>query len=424
MEIALQKYAFDPILAVLAFSLAIAVAGTLVLLFDRIGGAFGKVVEPSSQKLASVEGLRGILAFSVATHHAYCWYFYTQTGVWTTGNSIIFSHLASFGVMQFFFLSGFLFWRKLMKRGRIPFKDFIISRYIRIAPAFYACFGSAILIGLAGTGFHLQVPMGTLLLSLLSWFLFAIPGMLAVNQADILRITSGVAWTLALEWQFYFLLPFLGWYSRKPSRLWHFALTFTAVLLTGFFLRHESTHAAYLETVGIFVGGLGKFMLIGFGGGILIAALDARIQSWQRFLLPGRNWILVGLYLAYLIIHGNAMAMEVFLVAGFALVVQGADLFGFLTCRAVRLLGIISYPLYLVHGIVYYLAMKARGGMHAVALPVYLGQTALCFTVIILLATLIHVLIERPTMKFSERIARRAQLPQTGLLQDPSAGQA
>ena len=133
---------------------------------------------------------------------------------------------------------------------------------------------------------------------------------------------------------------------------------------------------------------------------------------------------MVGLYLAYLIIHGNAMAMEVFLVVGFALVVQGADLFGFLTCRAVRLLGIISYPLYLVHGIVYYLAMKARGGMHAVALPVYLGQTALCFTVIILLATLIHVLIERPTMKFSERIARHAQLPQTGLLQDPSAGQA
>jgi peptidoglycan/LPS O-acetylase OafA/YrhL len=424
MNVALQRFALDPVLAVLAFSLAIAVASALVLLFDRIGGAFGKAVEPSAQKLASVEGLRGILAFSVASHHAYCWYFYSQTGVWSTGNSILFAHLGSLSVMQFFFLSGFLFWRKLMKRGQIPFKDFILSRYIRIAPAFYVCFGSAILIGLAGTGFHLQVPLGTLLFSLLSWFLFAVPGMLAVNQADVLRITCGVAWTLALEWQFYLLLPFLGWFSRKPSRLWYFALTFTAVLLTGIFLRHEAVHAAYLEPVGIFVGGIGKFMLIGFGGGILIAALEARIQSWQRFLLPGRNWILVGLYLIYLMIPGNAMAMEVFLVAGFALVVQGADLFGFLTCRAVRLLGMISYPLYLVHGIVYYLAMKARGGMHAVALPAYLAQTAVCFTLIIVLATLIHVLIERPTMKFSERIARRASVPQTDLLQESPAKQA
>jgi hypothetical protein len=53
---------------------------------------------------------------------------------------------------------------------------------------------------------------------------------------------------------------------------------------------------------------------------------------------------------------------EVFLLAGFALVVQGADLFGFLTSRAIRLLGIISYPIYLVHGVVYYMAMKLRGG--------------------------------------------------------------
>jgi len=62
---AVQRFAFDPLLAAFAFAFAIASASALLFLFDRWGGYFGNVVSPASHKLAALEGLRGVLAFSV-----------------------------------------------------------------------------------------------------------------------------------------------------------------------------------------------------------------------------------------------------------------------------------------------------------------------------------------------------------------------
>jgi peptidoglycan/LPS O-acetylase OafA/YrhL len=346
-------------------------------------------------------------------HHGYCWYYFTQTGVWATGNSVIFARLADFGVIQFFYLSGFLFWRKLMKTGRIPIGKFYLSRFVRIGPVYYCCVGAAIFAGLLVTGFKLQVSPGTLASSLLPWLLFSLGGQSAVNHADIARITCGVTWTLALEWLFYLSLPFLSWFSRNARRLMYYALTFGLLFLLSRYFRAGTVDVGSLHSASSIVAEYSKFMLVGFGGGILIAALEPHLRNRLQFLLPWRNWILLGLYLAYLLIPGFATAGQVLVWAGFTLVVLGADLFGLLSSRAVRLLGAISYPMYLVHGIVYYSAMRLRGGIRAVSLPAYIAETAGCVAVILLLATAVHLVLERPTMRLSEDIARRALVPQT-----------
>jgi peptidoglycan/LPS O-acetylase OafA/YrhL len=152
-----------------------------------------------------------------------------------------------------------------------------------------------------------------------------------------------------------------------------------------------------------------KFMLIGFGGGMVVAAFEPQICSVG--LARWRNGLLLGLYLAYLLIPGISGPGQILLLAAFALVVQGADLFGLLHNRAVRLLGDISYPVYLVHGIVFYAAMRLRGGIHITASSVYIAETAACLGVIFLLAAATHFLLERPTMRLSERLARHAALP-------------
>lgn len=412
MSEAQQRFAFDPLLAALAFAFAIAGASALNLLFDRWGGHFASVVRPATVKLAALEGLRGVLAFSVVMHHAYCWYFFTQNGVWSTGDSVIFARLADFGVIQFFYLSGFLFWRKLMKTGHIPMARFYLSRFVRIGPVYYCCVGAAILLGLLVTGFKLQVTPETLASSLLPWILFSLGGQSAVNHADIARITCGVTWTLALEWLFYLSLPFLGWFARNARRLIFYALTFGLLFLLSRYLRAGTTDETSLHSASSILAEYSKFMLVGFGGGILIAALEPRLRNRFERMLPWRNWILLGLYLAYLLIPGIANLGQVLVLAGFALVALGADLFGVLTSRAVRLLGVISYPMYLVHGIVYYSAMRLRGGLHAVSLPSYVADTTVCVAVILLLATLVHLVLERPTMRLSEDIARRALGPQ------------
>lgn len=406
MHEAFQRFGLDPMLAALYLAFVLGGAYALTALFDRCAGTFRDVVSPASQKVASLEGLRGVLAFSVVAHHAYCWFFFTQTGIWSTGNSIIFARLADFGVIQFFYLSGLLFWRKLIKSSRIPAGRFYLSRLVRIGPVYYACVGAAILLGLFVTGFKLQVSAGSLLASLLPWVLFSLGGQPTVNGADVLRITCGVTWTLALEWLFYLSLPFLGWFARKRWRLVVYALGFGGIFLVSRYLRSGAVASTSLNSAGEMLGVYTKFMLIGFGGGILVAAEESRLKAWVHFIWPWRNFLLAGLYIAYLVIPGIAASGQILVLAAFALVVHGADLWGALVSRAVRLLGVVSYPVYLVHGIVYYAAMRLRGGIHTVGLLAYLVETAACLAAILLLACLLHLLVERPTMRLSEEIAR------------------
>ena len=413
MSEALQRFGFDPLLAALFLAFAMGIAAALVFLCDGIGGRLAQAVQPSSSKLPALEGLRGILALAVVAHHACCWYFFTQFGVWSTGRSVIFDRLASFGVMQFFYLSGFLFWRKLMRRGRIPAGKFYLSRFIRIAPVYYISLCAALMIGFASTGFKPQVDAASLIASLLQWILFSLGGQPTVNHADIARITSGVTWTLALEWLFYLSLPFLAWFARKRWRLALYALAFGLLFLLARYTRTSRASAAGLFMAASVAAQYAKFMLIGFGGGILIAAFESNLTTWLRPVWRVRNWIVVALFVGYLAIPRLPDAGQVLLLIGFALIVSGADLFGLLVQRSTRLLGAISYPIYLVHGLVYYAAMRLRGGIHSVALLSYIAETALCLVTLLLLAALVHIALEQPAMRLSEAMA-----PATAAAQD------
>lgn len=404
MSLAVQCFGTDPLLVCVAFCVAISEASLLWVAFTKLGGVFARAVNPPG-KIVSLEGLRGILAFSVVVHHGCCWYFYSHTGVWQTGSSIIFARLGSFGVMQFFYLSGYLFWRKLMRKGRIDVGRFYLSRFVRIGPVYYVCAGTAILIGCMVHGFGLQVPLAELARSLASWVFFCLGGLASVNGADTLRVIAGVTWTLAMEWGFYLLLPFLGWFSRQARRLIWLALACGTVFVLA---RHASgalSNAPYLRAFTVQMWTLSKFLLIGFGGGILVAVLQPKLRVLNRLSAAQSSWALLGCYAAYLLMPDTGRAGQIFLLCGFALVVQGADLFGLITSRGMRLLGIISYDIYLVHGIVYYVASRLRGG-HPVPLKAYLPETLLCIVVVLLLSTALHLAVERPTMLLSEKIAR------------------
>ena len=400
----------DLLIAAGILVLVLALAAALVSICTRLGGIFAETVSPHAQKLASLEGLRGILALAVVAHHACCWFYYTQTAVWSTGGSILFERLASFGVMQFFFISGFLFWRKLIRRGRIDLGSFYLSRFVRLAPLYYACVGAAIIIGLSVAHLQIHEPSAQLAGSLVSWVLFSMGGEPSVNGADVQRIVSGVVWTLGMEWCFYLALPFLGWFSRKTLRLIHLGFLFVVIFFVCKYLSSGAIHDQVINQVFLEIREFAKFMLIGFGGGILVAAFYEKMN--RNFLLPvrQRNWLLLAVYLVFLLspeFRGFEILGWLCLLIGFALVTQETDLFGFITSRQVRFLGVISYDLYLVHGIVYYLAMKLRGGIHPIAPLDYILQTVASLIVIVLLATLAHFIIERPSMNLSERLARR-----------------
>jgi peptidoglycan/LPS O-acetylase OafA/YrhL len=403
----LQHFATDPMLAAMFFTLTVGGASLLRSLLDHIAPRT-QTVSPASQKLASLEGLRGILAFSVVAHHACAWYYFTQNGVWTTGSTIVFGQLANFGVMQFFYLSGFLFWRKLMRRGDMPAARFYLSRFLRIGPVYYCCLTIALILGFLAGGARLQVGVPNLFASLLSWLIFCIGGQPDVNRADILRITSGVTWTLALEWLFYLSLPFLAWFARKSWRLILFGLSYGALYLIARHFRDATPDSTTLYSVASEAVGYARFMIVGFGGGMLIATTEGWLRKKLGHVGTYANAIVLAFFLGYLILPGANIFSQILLLAGFALIVQGADLFGLLLSRPVRFMGVISYPVYLIHGIVYYAAMLLRGGIHPVGAAAYIAETALCVAAILLLATALHLLVERPSMNLSEQIAHAA----------------
>jgi peptidoglycan/LPS O-acetylase OafA/YrhL len=405
MHYAVERFVTDPLLVSLAFFLAICEAGVLSVCLSRMGGRFAQAVAPGA-KVATIEGLRGILAFSVVVHHGCCWYFYQRLGVWGTGHSIAFGRLALLGVNQFFYISGYLFWRKLMRQGKIPLGRFYLSRLIRIGPVYYVCVGAAILIGLAVTGFALRVGLADLARSLASWLLFCLGGLPSVNGADTLRIIAGVTWTLAMEWGFYLLLPFLGWFSRRASRLFWLILVFGGAWLVLKEVCDLLTQAPHLVAVLKEMKEVAKFMLVGFGGGILVAVLEPQLRKVSRLSARQTSWMLLSFYLIYLFAPKIESIGQVFLLCGFAMVVLGSDMFGLITSRGVRLLGIVSYDIYVVHGIIYYLATRARGGIHPVPLKMYIPETLLCMMIVVIVATVMHFAVERPTMLISERIAR------------------
>jgi peptidoglycan/LPS O-acetylase OafA/YrhL len=405
MHFAVERFVTDPLLVALAFLLAIGEGALIFACLRRMGGRFADAVAPTD-KVRTLEGLRGILAFSVVIHHGFCWYFYMRLGIWETGNSVVFARLAGFGVVQFFYLSGYLFWSKLLRQKKIPLGRFYLSRFIRIGPVYYVCVGLAIFIGLAVTGFTLRVSAGELARSLASWALFCLGGLPSVNGADTLRIIAGITWTLAIEWGFYLLLPFLGWFSRHGSRLILLLLACGAAWVVLRVTCDVLTRTSHLFALLNVMKGVAKFMIIGFGGGILVAAIEPRLRRVNRLSSRQASWILLGCYLLYLFVPGLSAIGQAFVLCGFALVVLGADLFGLITSRGVRLLGIVSYDIYVVHGIVYYLATRVRGGIHPIPLTTCIPETLLCMAIVVIVATVMHFAVERPTMLISERIAR------------------
>ena len=409
MSHATERFGLDPLLVLLFFALASGGAWVLWRAFGRQDGPWADLAGSSSQKLAQLQGMRGILAMAVVAHHACCWYYFLQSGTWSTGPSVLFDHLGNFGVLQFFYLSGFLFWRKLIRHNRLPASSFYLSRFLRIGPVYYVSIGAAILLGLTITGLPLHVPLGNFLASLTPWLIFSIGGRPNVNHADILRISCGVTWTLALEWLFYLSLPFLGWFSRKAWRFGVYVAAFGALYVLSRLVRESSAASTSLIAIASGAATYSKFMLIGFGGGILVAATEGNLRLWLRGLERSGNWIALGCYGLYLLTPGHEGLGQVLLQAPFAFVALGADLFGFLTSSCARLLGAISYPVYLVHGIVYYAAMLLRGGMHEVGLGAYLAESVACLAAILVLATALHLFVERPTMKISEQIAHAAR---------------
>ncbi|WP_177200543.1 acyltransferase family protein [Paraburkholderia diazotrophica] len=331
----LESHPAIPALALLVVSLAMASLLASKLSFFR--SAIDR--EIASRRFHAIDGLRGFLAVAVVIHHIGINYLYYQTGVWQLTPSRVNTFLGRGAVAMFFMITAFLFWsRVIASNGSLDTRKFFVSRIARMVPMYLLASGLLVVTSLSLTHFRLVVGARDLLQQALSWALFTIPGTPPINGFEKTSLVNTVFWSLAYEWKFYLMLPLLAIFATG-KRQWALAAV-SAVLIYVFSQ-----------------GNLEWFFLAG-----CITAVVVRIERVRQM---ARGWpatvLAISCMVATLIWQPSVYTMfgAALLFVPFTIFASGNNAFGILTCRPARLLGLVSYSIYLLHNWLLYLASRA-----------------------------------------------------------------
>lgn len=368
--------------ALAATVLALLSAQLCARLPGRLAGA-----PPAAGRFATIDGLRGLLAFAVFLHHGAVWHGYLRSGRWQEPHSALYTHFGQTSVALFFMITGFLFFSKVLDARRRPL-DWLalwVSRVLRLLPLYLLALALMLVVVLALTDWRWREPAGPTAKALLRWLSFSVLGMPDLNGVERTRgILAGVTWSLAYEWFFYLCLP-----------LWAVAIGVRTPLL--------AVAVGLAAAWGLVQWQPDPMRLLPFAGG-LAAALLVRAEVFRRASgHPLASLAVLGLVAATVWSSPTAYAPlpVALLSAAFALVAGGAGLFGLLRWRAAHALGEMAYSLYLLHGLLLFVLFRfVLGAERAAGLSVA-GHWAALLAATPVLVLACHTsfrLVERPAM--------------------------
>lgn len=417
-------------------------------------------VDPSSQQeLPFIDGFRALAVSMVVALHT--WQFaggpLLLIGIPLIGGNISLGHYlqyGSWGVSLFFILSGFLlsqawFAADSASKPTPDLRRYFRRRFLRIAPAYYACLAAM---------FLFLVPYLIPAHQVYSWsgakhvFAHLVFAQQLFLSTHLSWNVSGQFWTLTTEALFYLFLPLLvvgflksRWLIALPvciaiSYFWSGgALNHFDVIVNYLAHRSDAATPAVQELDGRYL--LQQWFptqLHYFAYGIVLANLTVRAQALVR--LTGRLPLyarpqIASLYfplgaalvlfeikvIGYGHLHSLAFAGVLYVGLGFALMVAGG-VFGGLWVRQVfsfaplRIVGIVSYSIYLWHLIV----IRLVGG-YTVLSALTPGERAVFLTLrliplVLLISILSYVFIEKPFL-----VRARGQRPQLPPAAAPAA---
>jgi peptidoglycan/LPS O-acetylase OafA/YrhL len=364
---------------------------------------------PRPERLLAVDGLRGLAVLLVLVHHFVELQLPREIGSWqaylAVGLGLSFS-----GVDLFFVLSGFLIGGILLDNREAGnfYRVFCRRRTLRIIPLYYLFLGTCWLLTSLSPDVRPSVhPLG-------SYFAFLNNFWMAADNAWDTAWLS-LAWSLAVEEQFYLFFPFLVRLC-PPTILLH--LTWGA-LLAAPLLRIGMILAAPQYALGTHV--LTPCRMDSLASGVLVAfALrHAGIRGW----LAARPWVptvvalttvpaLLCLLFTRATVGGLPMAaygytaLGLFYGAVLLAVVSGrpAWLAAFCGHRLLVFVGGISYFVYLFQGIVGWAVFRLFGREHVALAST--GDAALVGATLVALAglgTLSKVFLEDPLIARGRR---------------------
>ncbi|HTL81940.1 MAG TPA: acyltransferase [Bacteroidia bacterium] len=351
--------------------------------------------DPLPVKYDAIDGLRGYLAVFVFLHHSAIWYYYVQKKIWKDPDSQVFDHFGKTSVSLFFMITAFLFFSRLIETRKDPvdWPRLFLSRFTRLYPVYLLSMLVVLVFAGVLTHWKLHDSKSDIAKEIFEWTTFNFSGDRPVNGLhQMYFINAGVTWSLIYEWLFYFSLPlFTLLFTRKNA----------SPLVIGF--------SVLLIALILWKVPIELIHIYSFGGGIAAAFL-LRMEKFR--VLLARNIFsfaaLILLIAMILIFHSPNSILPIIITSFVFLIIAGGNsLFGFLTLPVSKMLGKISYPLYLLHAIILFITIEYFPGANYVShlsiAHYYLLISGTCI-VSVLLCLLVHYTIELPVMNSTGRI--------------------
>lgn len=368
----------------------LAVFFTTLLASHFLVKVFG--VPSDIHRQSPLDGLRGVLAFGVFLCHAGVWHNYINTGAFETPGIGPFNQLGKSGVYMFFMITGFLFMSKLInERDKgVDWTRLFVSRVLRLTPLYLTVMILMIFLVLIESNFQLQVTWGGFLTGIARWLTFTVFGEPVLNGYDQTPIiTSHVQWTLVYEWLLYLSLPLLALVLKIRVPLLYLV---ASVALVSLFI--VNMQGLFFPVA--FLAGILTAMIFRFGRIKLLLAHPAfsvvaiTLVFWQAWHYSGHLY------------QQPTRIPALCLSIAFLIIACGNNLFGFLSSKATRYLGEISYGIYLLHGVILFCVFKYAVGFEQLKTLSATDYWTIIYVVamlILMAATFTYRAIEAPAMR-------------------------
>jgi peptidoglycan/LPS O-acetylase OafA/YrhL len=370
---------------------------------------------PNAHRMVHIDSIRGIAALLVIFKHATA-AFVDMPAVKDKGTllyDIAYNlQFGKTGVIAFFAISGFVICASLKGGKSSGAKNFLISRFFRLYPAFWAAIFLTVLVQFVWMARDIDWTR-----------VFGNAAML--YSAFHVKPFLGIFWTLEVELIFYLLclLVFLCGWLHKPVMLFLVGLLLMAVFQ---FISHRpELRATITDTMNYNWIEMPRYLAIMFWGGLFRIWYDDRqkVCSVGGYQIPVIVLVVALLFLILLyplivtdkfIYNGNIQYFHLAIpfILGLGLFLIGA-LYVKLTNAFFVWLGAISYSLYLLHPVAIFIIknlidtkLLVLGDVH---LSIYL---LICTALSLFMAGLVYHFIEKPAIA-GGRYLRNRWVPNT-----------
>jgi peptidoglycan/LPS O-acetylase OafA/YrhL len=351
---------------------------------------------PGAARFGCLDGLRGYLAFAVFLTHAASSVGWYATGIWAWPDSVVYTLCGRVPVALFFMITGFLFTRKVMTaRGRIDWKRLYAGRLRRLAPLYLLVTVAIFIVVGQKTGWALRDPPATLAVSGFKWLGLGVLGHGNLNGLRQTVLIDPAMWTLRYEWIFYATLPAIACVAT-PRRV---PLLVVATLAL--------VYALHVDAV-----------IVNFLFGAFAALIHVRWPQTPRLRYPlaavAALAALGACALPFARDYGFAQSLLLFPL--FICALYGNRFFGALTAPSARVLGLVSYSVYLTHGVLLYVGLQLLNRAAPVAGigdAAYAGVTVLIGAGVVGVSLVTFRFVEHPFMNEGrrERTATAVAMP-------------